>query len=453
MGYYYFPRKQKSQRSIEKNKAIQEYGKIISQIQLEKLSNKDLLLQKKLYEEELNTHVTSFSIENFEKKFHLLNIYVNKIKNIYDKLINECNRCKKLIKNKVSYYKEDAFWKPTCLVINQISIKENLKDIIMLEKTLFKILEDKDYIQLKEYFYSIQPIIKQHFLVYDLNLLKDNKIPGTYLTYLGEAKNLPFIVNISFQKIIEEILNKEPSGQGGYYLGLDYSFKKFKEIDKVPTYGNLEIESWKKSFDQFTKCSKNEQKHAEVILRFDEIDYKNMASKYFNFLNYYEKLKKDLYSVGIIIDLDFYKKYFYEAKDSIQKILRKIELIQRSRIKRLEKEKNIGYIYILKSEGYPGMYKVGSTYGLPEERAEDLSGTNVPDPWVVTGKYKFKNAEYYEKISHKLMANYRYRKDREFFKMDLKKIKQTLLYLSEKSENGNDKIKFSELKKKFISNF
>ena len=99
------------------------------------------------------------------------------------------------------------------------------------------------------------------------------------------------------------------------------------------------------------------------------------------------------------------------------------------------------------------MYKVGSTYGLPEERAEDLSGTNVPDPWVVTGKYKFKNAEYYEKISHKLMANYRYRKDREFFKMDLKKIKQTLLYLSEKSENGNDKIKFSELKKKFISNF
>ena len=51
------------------------------------------------------------------------------------------------------------------------------------------------------------------------------------------------------------------------------------------------------------------------------------------------------------------------------------------------------------------------------------------------------------------MANYRYRKDREFFKMDLKKIKQTLLYLSEKSENGNDKIKFSELKKKFISNF
>ena len=99
------------------------------------------------------------------------------------------------------------------------------------------------------------------------------------------------------------------------------------------------------------------------------------------------------------------------------------------------------------------MYKVGSTYGLPEERAEELSGTNVPDPWLVTGKYKIKNAEYYEKQSHKLMEKYRYRKDREFFKIDLNKIKQVIKYISEISSKNENKLKLNEVKKNFIKDF
>ena len=32
-----------------------------------------------------------------------------------------------------------------------------------------------------------------------------------------------------------------------------------------------------------------------------------------------------------------------------------------------KKEDDVGFVYVLKSVGYPGMYKIGSTYGLAEE--------------------------------------------------------------------------------------
>ena len=94
------------------------------------------------------------------------------------------------------------------------------------------------------------------------------------------------------------------------------------------------------------------------------------------------------------------------------------------------------------------MYKIGSTYGLAEERAEELSGTNVPDPWVVTAKIKIKDAEYFEKQIHKIFAEFRYRKDREFFKIDLEKIKDCLKQVSSATEKGSLKLKYSQLQKK-----
>ena len=103
---------------------------------------------------------------------------------------------------------------------------------------------------------------------------------------------------------------------------------------------------------------------------------------------------------------------------------------------------------MLKSIGYPGMYKIGSTYGLPEERAEELSGTNVPDPWTVTAKIKIKDAEYYEKQIHKILAEFRYKKGREFFKADINKIKDCLKQVSDVTEKGSLKLKFSQLQKK-----
>ena len=92
------------------------------------------------------------------------------------------------------------------------------------------------------------------------------------------------------------------------------------------------------------------------------------------------------------------------------------------------------------------MYKIGSTYGLAEERAEELSGTNVPDPWTVATKIKILDALYYEKQMHKILTKYRYRKGREFFKVDISVIKKCLSNILDKSDKGRKKVTFSVLK-------
>ena len=112
-----------------------------------------------------------------------------------------------------------------------------------------------------------------------------------------------------------------------------------------------------------------------------------------------------------------------------------------------EKIENVGYVYVLSNDAYPNIYKIGSTYGLPEERAEELTGTGHLTPFKVVGKIKIKSAEYYEKVIHKLLDEYRVKQGREFFKLDLGKIKECLEQVSEISRKGEDKITFSELKK------
>ena len=153
------------------------------------------------------------------------------------------------------------------------------------------------------------------------------------------------------------------------------------------------------------------------------------------------------FAVTMIPLKKYYKELFKKEIDIRNKQLRKIELVKRSREKGRKKIENVGYVYVLKSIGYPGLYKIGSTYGLVEERAEELSGTNVPDPWMPAGKIKLKNAEYYEKQIHKLLKDSRYRKGREFFKVDLSKIKDCFKKVSELSDKGEKKLTISDLKK------
>ena len=136
-----------------------------------------------------------------------------------------------------------------------------------------------------------------------------------------------------------------------------------------------------------------------------------------------------------------------QIKDEIDPYSRKIELLLRASYKGEEKIENVGYIYVLSNEAYPNIYKIGSTYGLPEERAEELTGTGHLTPFKVVGKIKIKSAEFYEKSIHKLLDDYRVKKGREFFKLDLGKIKECLEQVSEISRKGEDKITLSELKK------
>ena len=142
---------------------------------------------------------------------------------------------------------------------------------------------------------------------------------------------------------------------------------------------------------------------------------------------------------------DLYEEYLgiYERKN------RKIELIKRSRTREKTKSENVGYVYVLSNESLPpNTYKIGSTYGLPEERAEELTGTGHLTPFKVVAKTKIQSAEYYEKSIHKILRDYRVKQGREFFKLDLKKIKDCFKQVSELSDKGEKKLTLSDLKKR-----
>jgi hypothetical protein len=167
------------------------------------------------------------------------------------------------------------------------------------------------------------------------------------------------------------------------------------------------------------------------------------------------QLNKKMGEINVYNRIDTFQRRQILTKDNYKEFLeryerekRKIELLVRQTKKRVGKEENIGTIYIMSNESLPkDTYKIGSTYGLAEERAEELTGTGHLNPFIVVGEIKIQSAEYYEKLLHKLLDDYRVKKGREFFKLDLGKIKECLEQVSEISRKGEDKITLSELKK------
>ena len=166
--------------------------------------------------------------------------------------------------------------------------------------------------------------------------------------------------------------------------------------------------------------------------------------KYFNRMSEIDRrCKLELFDRIPIPEKKLYEEYLgiYERR------VRKIELIKRSRIRDKSNAENVGYVYVLSNEAYPNTYKIGSTYGLPEDRAEELTGTGHLTPFKVVGKIKVQSAEYYEKSIHKLLNKFRVKKGREFFKLDLPKIKECLKQVSNISEKGSKKITLAKMQK------
>ena len=148
----------------------------------------------------------------------------------------------------------------------------------------------------------------------------------------------------------------------------------------------------------------------------------------------------------------YYEDIFLEEEENLNNRLRKIELLQRRLIKSKEKIENIGYVYVLSNNAYPGIYKIGSTYGLPEERAEELTGTGHLESFKVVAKSKIQSAEYYEKLIHRFFVDYRVKQNREFFKLDIKDIKYCIKHIEILSKNGSKKITLNILKEKIKLN-
>jgi len=116
--------------------------------------------------------------------------------------------------------------------------------------------------------------------------------------------------------------------------------------------------------------------------------------------------------------------YFNKIIDENNKLKRRIELILRSRKRSVELATNLNSIYIFSNKSYPkNTYKIGWTTGLPEDRADQLSSeTGVLHPFKVMYSKQFKDAEKREKQIHKHFNEYRVRKNKEYFDLDLKKI-------------------------------
>jgi hypothetical protein len=97
----------------------------------------------------------------------------------------------------------------------------------------------------------------------------------------------------------------------------------------------------------------------------------------------------------------------------------------------------------------PFLYKIGSTYQLVEERVEQLnSETGVAHPFKLEFKVRTKDAEYYEKTIHKLLKKFRFRKNKEYFDLNLKDIKYVLKEVCSLSDKGKKKIQLQTLQKK-----
>ena len=85
-----------------------------------------------------------------------------------------------------------------------------------------------------------------------------------------------------------------------------------------------------------------------------------------------------------------------------------------------------GYIYVLHNEIMPNLYKVGWTERSPEERAQELSATGLPEPFKVIFSVPTDMSMEVEKKIHEKLDKFRYRSDREFFKTDLNTIKEAI---------------------------
>ena len=74
----------------------------------------------------------------------------------------------------------------------------------------------------------------------------------------------------------------------------------------------------------------------------------------------------------------------------------------------------------------PNLYKVGWTERSPEERAQELSATGLPEPFKVIFSVPTDMSMEVEKKIHEKLDEFRYRSDREFFKTDLNTIKEAI---------------------------
>jgi hypothetical protein len=454
MAYYrnYYRPKQKRPGTIAREKAIKESKKIVLISKLGELSIFQLEFQKKKYLEDNEELNSIFSSEYYLNKIKEYNEHIAPvIVKLNDLDISKINLKSYTFYEREFYIKRGFFSDIGLLVFknyikNSAPVKSYFDRIVEFRKFLHKIhLKNTD---LCTYFHNVLKRIK-----FEINLNKFQNIgeyklktpnifsSDNYHTIASKLDRSFF--DIYQNSFIENLKSKyslhDPYGHLKYRLiHCDYSFEYLLNCKKKITDTLL---------SNFEKCSesdvdKNSQK--TYLLFTNETNFQNLNDTYKEFLNSYEI---DKLPPPTILEPEIASVYFSFVKDFNNKMLRKIELLIRAKTKSKAKIENVGYVYVLSNKAYPEIYKIGSTYGIPEERAEELTGTGHLHPFEVEISIEIESAEYYEKILHELLNGYRVKQNREFFKIEIGKLKNILKEVSNITFNGKKKIKSIELKK------
>lgn len=453
--------------------------KIIKQSVLEKLTKNQLLEQQRLYQDE-NKIIAKFDLKEYQNK-------ISKVELLKEEIQEECDiikkKAKKLSDNffiKDSYYKENKFFIfseiSKVIRIKQVCCEDNKLNIIFLtefEKSIKKI--DIDNINsLYEYFTEKIKVFKKIYSVHDSKLdsssenledIEDDKTEVVNLS-IFDLENvfdkifLPYTYELdALKKKISENYQKINSKDSSYYDALAQAARHSLPIiyeESLTTAKKIKYRAkgtLSEYFNSFVPWNEEDfksyiaKKTSLSLVWFEQqryVFYENDFAKKYN--KNRDRFKKEF--VISILNKDFLLQKFKVFTEFNDKILRKIELLLRSKAKQKEKLENVGYVYVLSNEAYPGVYKIGSTYGLVEERAEELTGTGHLHSFVPEFSIKIESAEYFEKTTHSLFKEYRVKQGREFFKMELKIIKMALKQIKTITNDGKIKFKTGELKKK-----
>ena len=241
-----------------------------------------------------------------------------------------------------------------------------------------------------------------------------------------------FFIDKRDKSVMWGILNKMfdyDSGEGGERL------VDSKDIDRFG-FGSFFYIKYK-NLSEFQRLSK--------ILREKEKKYDNESSKIDQISNKYNDKLKNINFKFQQSEIKFTQQTKILKIDSNSDNLinpnkpSDLEKLENLKLKPLLKNKELrlkflkrvfrltnGYVYVLGNDLMPDLYKVGWTERNPEERARELSGTGVPSPYKVIFSIITKLDMKIEKDIHKKLDQYRYRKDKEFFKTDIGIIKSVI---------------------------
>jgi len=215
---------------------------------------------------------------------------------------------------------------------------------------------------------------------------------------------------------------------------------------------NIKIFDYQKIIDDYDKHHSNYQKNKSTennpIILNELLNLKLNSDGSTSYVKIKDSHVKEIENNKYLLTKEGNRYFYTEMMDHFVKNGRQIELILRSRKRDIQQSEITGYVYVLSNKSFPNnIFKIGSTYGDPDKRAEELTGTGHLHPFKVEGKIRIKSAEYYEKKIHSLLSNYRVKKNREFFELDLDKIKFCLKEVNKITDKGEKKLSLAELKK------